>query len=384
MLKKNSGVETQAVHSGDPEERFYGAVNLPIFQSSTYLSSGREEYKDIRYMRLNNSPNHVALHQKIASLEGAEAALVMASGMAAISTTLLSVLKSGDHMLAQNCLYGGTYSFLLEDAADLGWKFDFIDAHAPDSWEKFLQPNTKLIYVEALTNPLVQVAKLEAVAAFAKKHGLTAVIDSTFASPINFQPIALGFDLSVHSCTKYMNGHSDIIAGCVSGSREWIEKINAKLIHFGGMLDTHTCFLLNRGLKTLPLRMRQHNHNALELARYLEKHPKVERVYYPGLESHPDHTYAKKIMKGFGGVLSFELCASAEETEAILHRLQLPVFAPSLGGAESLVTMPALSSHKSIPRDTRLKMGISDKLVRFAIGIESTQDILEDFRTALG
>lgn len=385
--EKSRGLETIAVHAGfsaEDRERFYGAVTLPIFQTSTYISTGREDYIDIRYMRLNNSPNHVALNRKLAALEGAEDAMAMASGMAAIATTLLSVLKSGDHILAQNCLYGGTYSLFLDDAEDLGWKYDFIDAHDPASWERARRPETKAIYVEAITNPLVRVGELAAAVAFAKKHGLISIIDSTFASPYNFNPLALGFDLVVHSGTKYMNGHSDLIAGCVAGSREWIRKINKKLIHFGGMLDTHSCFLLDRGLKTFPIRMRQHNQNTLELARFLEGHPRVERVYYPGLASHPDHKRARELMRGFGGVLSFELKSDAATTEALLKQLKLAAFAPSLGGVETLVTMPALTSHKSLTSAQRQGMGISDKVVRVAVGLETSADLIADFTMAFG
>lgn len=382
MAKQEHGIDTQAIHAGTILPRIFGAVSPPIFQSSTFESTGREDYKDIRYMRLNNTPNHLALNAKIAALEGGEAAMVMGSGMAAIATTLVSVLKSGDHLLAQNCLYGGTYSFLHDDAKDLGWEYSFFDAHAPNSWSALLQKNTKAIYVESLTNPLLQVGDLEAVVAFAKAHKLISIIDSTFSSAVNFRPLELGFDLVVHSCTKYMNGHSDLIAGCAVGSAEWIDRINYKLIHFGGSLDTHACFLLERGLKTLPLRMRRHNENTLALARYLQNHPKVAKVNYPGLETHPDHQRARKLMTGFGGVLSFELRASLEETEAMLRRLEFPAFAPSLGGVETLVTIPALSSHRSVPVAERRAMGVSDQLVRVAVGIENVEDLINDFDQA--
>lgn len=384
MKKPYQNEQTLAIHAGETVDRFYGAVTLPIFQTSTYLATGKEAYSDIRYLRLNNSPNHLALHEKIAALEGAEAALVTASGMASISTVLLSVLKTGDHLLTQNCLYGGTFGLLQDDAESLGWSYDFVDGHTPSHWEKSLRPNTRAIYFEALTNPLVQVGDLEAVVAFARKHKLVSIIDATFASPCGLKPIQLGFDIVVQSCTKYMNGHSDIVAGSVAASREWISRINSKLIHFGACLDPHACFLLDRGLKTLPARMRIHNENTLALAKFLEAHPMVARVHYPSLESHPDHARAKKLLKGgAGGVLSFELKAGIEESEAMLRRLNLPVFAPSLGGVETLVTIPSLSTHSAIPRAERLRMGIQDNLVRVAVGIEASDDLIADFAQAL-
>jgi cystathionine beta-lyase/cystathionine gamma-synthase len=259
-----------------------------------------------------------------------------------------------------------------------------VDGHAPETWERSLKSNTRAIYFEALTNPLVQLGDLEAVVAFAKKHDLVSIIDATFASPCGIKPIELGFDLVVQSCTKYMNGHSDIVAGSVTGSKEWIKRINAKLIHFGACLDPHACFILDRGLKTLPARMRLHNENALALAKYLEKHPMVARVHYPGLESHSDYARAKRLLRGgAGGVLSFELKAGVIESEAMLRRLKIPVFAPSLGGVETLVTIPSLSTHRAIAKEERLRMGIQDNLIRVAVGIEASADLIQDFAQAL-
>ena len=234
MAKKINHLETKLIHSGEPEPLIGGAVSMPIFQSSTFEYTGASSYHDLRYIRLNNTPNHVALHEKLAALENAETALVSASGMATISATLLSMLSSGDHFLAQECLYGGTHDFLTKDLPKLKISFDFIDGDDPDSWNDRIRPNTKAIYVETLTNPLLQVADLRAVVEFAKNHGIVSIIDNTFASPINFRPPEIGFDLSLHSCTKYLNGHSDIVAGAVIGRADLIEMITQKLNHLGG------------------------------------------------------------------------------------------------------------------------------------------------------
>ena len=270
MTRSYKHLETKLIHAGEPEPRIGGAVSMPIFQSSTFEYTGQTSYHDIKYVRLSNTPNHTALHQKLASLENAEAALVTASGMAAISTALFSVLSSGDHLLAQNCLYGGTHDFITKDFRAFGISFDFIDGDDPDSWKHQLHPNTRAIYFEAMTNPLLQVGDLKAVVEFARIHDLVSLIDNTFLSPINFRPPEWGFDLSLHSCTKYLNGHTDIGAGTVIGRSDLIERIRHKLNHLGGSLDPHACFLLHRGMKTLAVRVRYQNESALKIARFLE------------------------------------------------------------------------------------------------------------------
>lgn len=376
-------LETQAVHAGEPSPRANGAVCLPIYQTAMFLYAGEQNYHDLKYIRLNNSPNHEALGKKLAALEGGEAAVVAASGMAAISTTLLSVLEGGGHLLAQDCLYGGTLDFLTQNFSGLGLSYSFIDGNAPTTWEKALRPNTKAIYVEALTNPTVQVSDLEAAAKFAKAHGLLSIIDSTFASPVNFNPIAHGFDLVLHSATKYLNGHSDLAAGCVVGRANLIQKITHLLNHLGGSLDPHACFLLHRGMKTLVLRVRYQNESALQLARFLAAHPKVAHVNYAGLPSHPQHERAAKLFRGFSGMLSFELKQDVAATERFMSRLQLPLVAPSLGGVETLITRPATTSHAGMARADRERIGISDKLLRVSVGIEATEDVIDDFKQAL-
>jgi cystathionine beta-lyase/cystathionine gamma-synthase len=376
-------LETQVVHAGEPRPRIDGAVEMPIFQSATFEYRGEARYDDVRYLRLNNTPNHLALHAKLAALEGAQAALVTASGMAAITTTLLTVLSAGDHMLAQNCLYGGTHDFVTREFKGLGLSADFIDADRPDDWRRQLKPNTRAIYVEAMTNPLLEVADLTAVVEFARAHGLVTLIDNTFASPVNFRPIPAGFDLSLHSATKYLNGHSDIVAGAVIGRADLIERIRHKANHLGGSLDPHAAFLLNRGLKTLVLRVRYQNESALKLAQFLEAHPAVTAVHYAGLASHPRHERARRLFAGFGGVLSFELKGGATRADEFAARVLIPAVAPSLGGVHTLLTRPATTSHAGLTREDRLRLGITDGLLRLSVGVESTEDLMEDFTQAL-
>ncbi len=383
MARAFRHLETKLVHSGEPYPRIYSAVSMPIFQSSTYETFGGEDYHDIKYIRMNNTPNHIALNEKFAALENAESALVTGSGMAAITTSLLTALSSGDHALFQPDLYGGTIGFVTKDLPSFGIEYDFIDMDEPASWKNKLKPNTKVIYVETISNPLMRVCDLEAVVDFAKTHGLVSMIDNTFATPVNFRPPEFGFDLSLHSCSKYLNGHSDIVAGVVIGPNDWIKNIKGKLDHFGGTLDPHACFLLHRGIKTLALRVSRQNENANKIAHFLEKHPAVEHVNYPGLESCPDYDLARKVLDGFGGMLSFELNGDTETAEHFMRSATLPIIAPSLGGVESLLTRPSLTSHAGLSADERESTGISDSLIRMSVGIESVQEIIEDLDRAL-
>lgn len=383
MPKSFSRIETKLIHAGEPEPRINGAVSMPIFQSSTFEYTGQDGYHNLKYIRLNNTPNHVSLHQKLAALENAEAAVVTASGMAAISTTLLTLLSAGDHFLAQDCLYGGTHDLITKDLAELGISFDFINGDDPDSWEGKLQRNTKLILVETITNPLMQIADLKSVVEFARTNHIVSLVDNTFASPVNFRPPEKGFDLSLHSCTKYLNGHSDIVAGAVIGRADLIRKVTRKLNHLGGSLDPHACFLLHRGVKTLSVRVKYQNESALGIAKYLEDHSAVEMVNYPGLESHPRHLRAGELFDGYGGMLSFELKGGLEAAERFLKKITLPISAPSLGGVETLITRPVTTSHSGLSPQERQAMGISDSLIRLSVGIEATEDLIEDFEQAL-
>ncbi len=383
MAKVIRAIETKLIHAGEPEPLIGGAVAMPIFQSATFAYRGEQTYHDLRYIRLSNTPNHEVLHRKLAALENAEAALVTASGMAAISTTLLALLGADGHLLAQDCLYGGTHDLLTSDLPALGIKTDFIDGNDPASWRQRLTQRTRAIYVETVSNPLMGVADLRAVVEFANAHGLVSIIDNTFASPVNFRPAEMGFDLSLHSCTKYLNGHSDIVAGAVIGRSELVRKVAHKLNHLGGVLDPHACFLLHRGMKTLAVRVRYQNESALKIARFLEAHPKVRQVNYPGLESSPDHLRACELLDGFGGMLSFEVEGGVAAANGFIAHVTLPISAPSLGGVESLITRPATTSHSGMSAEERARAGIAEGLIRFSVGLEATEDLIEDFTRAL-
>jgi cystathionine beta-lyase/cystathionine gamma-synthase len=383
MAIKPHRIDTRLIHAGEPAKRIGGAVSLPVFQSSTFEYTGQSSYDELKYIRMNNTPNHEVLHKKLAALENGEAALVTASGMAAITTTLLALFSPGDHILVQNCLYGGTQDFIVSDFSPLGFQFDFIDADDPASWTAMLKPNTRGIYVETITNPLIQVAELSTLSEFARAKGLISMIDNTFATPVNFRPAEWGYDISLHSCTKYLNGHSDIVAGAIIGTETLLKKVAHKLIHLGGSLDPHACFLLHRGMKTLALRVRHQNHSAQTIAEYLADHPAIERVNYPGLPDHPGHDRAKVLLEGFGGMVSFEMKGGLEAAERFMHRVSIPIVAPSLGGVETLVTRPATTSHAGMSAKERHMAGISDALVRLSVGVEATQDLIDDFENAL-
>lgn len=384
MSHPSPKLETKIIHAGEPDPRIAGAVSMPIFQTAMFEYDGEDAgYHDIRYIRLNNTPNHIVLQNKLAAVENAEAALVAASGMAAISAALLTMLSAGDHLLAQDNLYGGTHDFITKDLPALGITYDFIDGNDPASWKHKLKPTTRALYVEAMSNPMLQVTDLKAAVTFANAHGLVSMIDNTFASPCNFRPAEWGYDLSLHSCTKYLNGHSDIVAGAVIGRAGLVENIRRKLNHLGGSLDPHACFLLHRGMKTLAVRMRQQNESALRLARFLSAHRAVAQVNYPGLESHPQHHIAKELFNGYSGMMSFELKEGLSAAKRFIDAVKIPLKAPSLGGIETLVTRPATTSHVGMPAEERKRLGITDSLIRVSIGIEATEDLLADFEQAL-
>jgi cystathionine beta-lyase/cystathionine gamma-synthase len=376
-------LETQAIHAGEPSPRIGGAATVPIFQSTVYEQKEGASYHDIVYPRLSNLPNHIVLARKLAVLEGGEDALVTGSGMAAIATSLLAVLGGGGHLLAQDSLYGGTHNFVTEDLKSFGISYDFIDARRPETWGSKLKANTRAIYVEALTNPLLQVADHRAVAAFARQHNLISLIDNTFATAVNFRPLELGFDLSLHSATKYLNGHTDLVAGAVIGRGELVRKVHHLLNHLGGCLEPHGCYLLYRGLRTLVLRVRQQNASARAIAHFLSKHPQVKKVNYPSLESHPQHELAQTLFQGFGGVLSFDLNGGTAAAQRMIQRVRLPIPGPSLGGVETLITRPSQTSHAGMSKADREQLGISDGLIRFSTGIEAPEDLIEDLDQAL-
>jgi len=371
-------IDTQLIHAGE-DQRIEGAIRMPIFQTAMF------EHDDdpLRYVRYNNTPNQTVLNHKLTVLEEAEDALVTGSGMAAITASILSAVKPGDHLLAQNSLYGGTHKFIRSLLADLNVSVSFFDADAPDTWNSLLRTNTSAVYVESITNPLVRVCDLENIVEFAQANNLTSFIDNTFASPYNYKAAAAGFDFSLHSATKYLNGHSDVVAGAIIGKKEWVQKAGKNLAQLGGSLDPNACFLLHRGLQTLALRMRQHNATAQMLSEFLESHNKVNKIHYPGLRSHPQHERAAQWFEGFSGMLSFELHGGLPAANKLIHHLCLPVFAPSLGGVESLITRPVISSHSGLSPEDLKAAEISDHLIRISVGIEDANDLIKDFKQAL-
>jgi cystathionine beta-lyase/cystathionine gamma-synthase len=376
-------IETTVIHAGEARPRIHGAVVTPIFQSSTYEYTGQTDYHDVPYARLNNSPNHRVLNEKIAAIEGAEAAIVAGSGMAAISTALFTVLKEGDHLLAIDCLYGGTHGLVTKDLPRFGISHTLVSGEDPSAWKRELRPNTRAFYAETLTNPLLQMPDVAGIARFAREHDLISLIDNTFASPINFRPASVGFTITLESCTKYLNGHNDLTAGAASGNAAIVDAIKRKLDHFGGTLDPHAAYLLNRGLKTLAVRVRHQNESANRIAAFLSEYSAVSKVNYPGLLMHARHARAKELLSGFGGMMSFEFAGGLEAAERFLKRLRIPTVAASLGGVESLIIRPAAAIHSNLSAHERAKSGISDGLIRFSVGLENADDLIADLEQAL-
>ena len=370
---------TLCVHAGEIEDiQFQGAVS-PLFPSTSYAFLDDIEK---RYPRNFNTPNQVALNKKIAALEQAETALVFGSGMAAISTALFAFLHQGDHIVLQQTLYGGTFHLVTDQFKKFGIEYSFTDGLEQNDFIDKIKPNTKVIYIETPSNPLLTITDIEMVAKLAKKHNLITMIDNTFATPIGQQPIALGIDIVIHSATKYMGGHSDILAGAIATSNKLMETIHNTGRNFGGNLSDYTVWLLERSMKTLGLRVKAQNRNAKKLAKFLDKHPKVERVYYPGLKSHPGHDIAKKQMHGFGGMISFEL-KDTYNPEVFMKHLEIVKPSLSLAGVESTILSPALTSHFLVPKEEREKQGVTEGLLRFSVGIEDKNDLMADLEQAL-
>src|SRR5580658_3176910 len=376
-------METLAVHGGERRPGPEGSVVFPIYQGTVYSVEPGTDYHDIPYLRLSSTPSQRYLHDKLAALEGSQAAVATASGMAAATTTLLSLLRAGDHLMASDCLYGGTHDFLTYHAADLGWQYSFVDVNRPETWAAARTSQTKVFLVETITNPMMRVGQLREIADFARREGLVSVIDNTFASPVNFRPLAAGFDLCFHSATKYLGGHSDLVGGAVMGSTELVDQVRRTLNHYGGSLDPHAGFLLARGIKTLALRVRAQNENAMALAEFLDGHQQVADVHYPGLASHPDHAHASKLLSGFGGMLSLRPRAGAAAAQAVLDSVRLAYPAVSLGGVETLITRPSVTTHAGMRPEDRERLGITGDLVRVSCGIEGRHDLIADFGQAL-
>jgi len=382
---------TKAIHSGDaPKHGVAGPVTTPIARSSTFTFSSAEEMKrwaagksrEYIYTRYGNPTEDVAA-RRLAELEHADAALITASGMAAISTALLTELQTGDEVIATSSLYGGTYRLMRDVLPRFGVRVHRIE---PDlaGFERVVNARTRVLYTESPTNPTLRLVDFRRVVALARKHKLTAMVDNTFASPVLQNPLDWGFDVVLHSATKYLNGHSDLIVGAMAGSRDFIARARKTVIFLGGSVDPDVCYLLLRGMKTLDVRMERHCENAQAVAEFLARHPKVKRVHYPGLKSHPDHKLARKQMRGFGGMLSFDLKGGEPAARRLGNRIRLFLLAVSLGGVESLCALPIYTSHYNMSLAELKSHGVEPGTVRLSIGIEDKNDLVEDLKQALG
>lgn len=379
MKTKKQGVNTICTHTGGINDTQFGGAISPIYMTTSY------PFMDVdskRYPRYFNTPNQQAVATKIAALENAEAGLLFGSGMAAISTALFAFLKHGDHVVLQNEIYGGTFNLIVEEFDKMGIQYSFTNGIAAHHFEEKIKSNTKVIYIETPSNPLLSITDIKIVVEIAKKNDVMTIIDNTFASPINQTPLDLGIDISIHSATKYLGGHSDISAGAVATTQKNIEIIWNKAKNFGGHLSDFMAYLLERSIKTLGVRVDRHNSNAQALAEYLENHNAIEKVYYPGLKSHPNHTIAKDQMHGFGGMLSFEL-KSNYDAVMFQNKLKLIKSSMSLAGVESTILLPSLTSHSLLNAEQRKTIGVSDNLLRFSVGIEEVKDIIEDIELGL-
>ncbi len=379
MNVSKKGLNTVCTHVGELEDKQHKGAISPLYMSTSYA------FDDVdvkRYPRYFNTPNQEGLCKKIAALEHAESALIFGSGMAAVSTALMSFLRAGDHIVLQQTLYGGTYNLVTEEFEKYGIAYSFTEGWEAEDFKAKIKDNTKVIYIETPSNPLLTITDIEAVASLAKKHGIISMIDNTFASPVNQNPLDFGIDVVIHSATKYMGGHSDICAGAVAASEAHMERIFHLAKNFGGSLSDYTVWLLERSIKTMGLRVRAQNENAMAMATYLNGHEDIDGVYYPGLPSHKDHELAKKQMKGFGGMLSFEL---KPYLNASLFQKSLGLIksSMSLAGVESTVLSPTQTSHALMGPEVRAQQGIKDGLIRFSVGIEEVADLIDDIESAL-
>jgi cystathionine beta-lyase/cystathionine gamma-synthase len=387
MKRHTHRTETNAVRGASNLEKRNGPLSTPIYETSTFEVTDNEEQlratdTDHFYTRYGNPTNTVA-EKTIAALEGMEAALTFASGMGAITTTILALLKSGDHIVAQRDIYGGANKFLSQWLPKMGIETTFVDTTQYEQHEQAIRPQTKLLYLESPTNPTLRVVDFKKVAALAKQRGILSMIDSTFGTPINQRPAEYGIDLVMHSGTKYLAGHSDLICGVISGRRKLIEKIWATRTTLGNCMDPHASWMLVRGLKTLSVRVARQNENALRVAEFLSEHAKVHSVNYPFLKCHPQYDIARAQMSGGGGIVSFEVEGSGEDARRVTESMRLFTLAPSLGSVESLVSIPVCTSHAMVSAEERRKMGIAEQLIRLSVGIENAEDLIADLEHAL-
>jgi len=382
MSQPGPGLSTIAIH-GIPHRRpDWSPVAPSIHQSSTFVNPiGTED--EVLYSRYGNNPNQVELAKKYALLEKAESAIFVSSGMGATALAHLAVLRPGDHLLSSTWIYGGTQRLFDEELGRLGIEVTYVGPDEVRLWRKSLRKSTRAIFVETPTNPLMRVIDLGPIAYLAEEYGLALLVDATFASPINFRPLEHGADVVITSATKYLNGHSDVIAGAVAGTASFVEEVNRLMRLWGQAIDPHAAWLVDRGMRTLAVRMERHNSNGMAVAQWAEQQSSIAKVYYPGLPSHPDHAHAKSALAGFGGMVGLELKGGAKATERLLKRLRLVTHAPSLAGVETLISEPRLTSHKSIGPEGRAKIGIPDGFLRLSCGIEDAADIIGDLEQGL-
>ena len=380
-MKPENSLLTKCVHAGRFKDNAVGSIVTPIYTGSSY--SMKSDSDEVCYPRYFNPPTQKAASEKIAALENGPAGLVLSSGMAAIVGTLFTLLQSGDHAVVHRDIYGGSYHFVTSEFDRLGINYTLVKGDSLDEFAGAIQPDTRLVYFETPTNPLLKVVDMAGLAELAKSRNVMTVMDNTFASPINQNPLDFGVDVVVHSGTKYLGGHSDLLCGAVVTTRELKDKISHTATNFGGVLGAFEASQLERSMKTLGLRIRQHNRNGQALAEFLNEHPKVKKVYYPGLPDHPGHNIAKSQMRGFGGMLSADIEGDHRSVREMVEKLELFSHAVSLGGVESLICFPVLTSHAKMPAAEREKLGITDTLIRISVGIEDTEDLIADFKAVL-
>ncbi len=389
---KNMGYNTKIVHAGTHCDPLTGALSTPIYQTSTFVFECAEqgarrfalEEPGYIYTRLGN-PTQAQLEEKVATLEGGEACIAAASGIGAIASAIWTICSAGDHIVASDALYGCTFALLSEQAKKFGIEVTFVDAKSLENIEKAMKPNTKIVYIETPANPTLSIIDIEGCAKIAHNHNAVLMVDNTFLSPYGQRPLELGADIVVHSATKYINGHGDVVAGLVVGKKDYIDQVRLVGIKdiTGACMSPFNAWLIIRGLKTLGVRMDRHCENAMKVAEYLHNHPMVEKVMYPGLKDHPQHELAKKQMKKFGAVLSFEIKGGLDAGRQLMNNVELCSLCVSLGDTETLIEHPASMTHSPIPREERLKAGITDGLVRISVGLEDPEDIIADLEQAI-
>lgn len=382
MKKRHQGPSTTAIHGDGPSHTPGDSVAPAIYQSSTFVkATGPSD--DVLYTRYGNNPNQLRLAERLARLEGAEQAIFVASGMGATALAHIAVLRPGDHLLSSDWIYGGTRKLFEEDFNQLGIEVSYVNPDKRRDWRTKTRKNTRAIFVESPTNPAMRILDLDWLSVLTREKGIPLLVDSTFASPINYRPLEHGADVVIHSVTKYLNGHSDVIAGAVAGTEVFIDEVTNRMRVWGQSIDPHCAWMVERGMKTLAVRMARHNATGMEVARWLEGHPKVKRVAYPGLASHPDHELASRTMDGFGGMVGVELAGGPRAADRCLKALRIITHAPSLGGVESLISEPRYTSHAAMSSEDRAAAGIPDGFLRLSLGLEDAEDLIADLARGL-